>query len=178
MRKILLLSFVVLLLTASCGRRITPTATITTDTQTKIDRKDSIWVDSIITVHDTITIKGDSVFIRKYIHCDSLNHIKPFEEKKKVGNASLDVVIDQNGKLTATASCDSLQRIIEEQKQLIHQLHSEKTTITKTTEKKTPVITHEPYWYDIACRWIAGIVLLIIIVFVIYSYIKLKTKII
>lgn len=154
--------FLLAAVVAGCSSRVAPTTTTTV--------KDSIYVKEIVR-HDTVSIPGEKIRITRFIHCDSLTHqVKPFEVKEKKNNQSLEIILNPNGELTAICKSDSLIKVIEGKDKEINHLRQEKTKET------IPVITHEPYWYDIAARWIASIVLLLIAGYLIYSYFKFKIK--
>jgi PBP1b-binding outer membrane lipoprotein LpoB len=174
-QRILSLIFCVVVV-AGCSRKIAPTTTITSTTNTVTEKEDSTWSDIPKVKEFTENVAGTIIRVPIYIHCDSSNHITPIKETIKKGNATIDLNIDKNGKGTINVTCDSLQKIIKEQTQLIHHLQKEKTTTIRTVERRIPVITHEPYWYDMAARWIAGTVLLILIIFIGYQVLKQYAK--
>lgn len=146
---------VLLLMVVGCGRKVTPsTSTIV---------KDSIYVKEVPRYVE-VKIPGDTVTITEVIECDSVtNKPKAFERKEKSGRATLKVELTDQGQLTATSECDSLLEVIKVlDKEIFHLKHESKKETIVVTEYKTR-------WFDIAARWIAGIVMLATVGFVVFK---------
>lgn len=135
-----------LLLVSGCSRKVVPSTTITENTKT--EKTDSSWSDPVKKKSDTTKVAGKTITVVRYIHCDSNNHVVPVKAIEKKGNAELDIDLDKDGKMTSTLKCDSLERVVENQSQLIHHLQKEKTVTTKTVERRIPVVTTVSYGYD------------------------------
>lgn len=139
----------VLLLLVGCQRNPQTSHTETSITDT------TIITERI--VHDTLTVPGDSVLIK--IPCLEAD-TKPFEavvHKSKNGRAKAVVTKPHKGELQIQCVCDSEQVVNNRLQREILKLRRERT------KQIIPVVTHEPRWYDIACRWLAGIFILLIV---------------
>lgn len=88
------------------------------------------------------------------VECDPVTN-KPVvkQHTEKGENMSSTANIDDNGLLTVTARCDSLQELIAVKDTEINRLRKEETIITKVVEVPRPVA-----WYDKVCRWFTGVV--------------------
>jgi len=126
--------------------------------QTKTIIRDSTVVREVIR-KDTIHIAGDTVRITELIECDSITKKpKPFKAIVKSGRAKATVVIDNRGKLTVEASCDSLQKLIDVMDREIFRLRHEQTETTITKSKSGFMA-----WIDNTCRFLAIVFILFII---------------
>lgn len=151
----LILTFTVFLL-SHCSRRTVASTSEVTDS-THIEYRDRII---------EVPVPGDTVREEVRIECDEkTNKPKPVTIKKKSGRATLNLKVNSSGKLTATATCDSLNLIIAAQDKEIYHLRREtKTTHEVRTEFKTRGI-------DIFCRWFS---LIIVILLAVYIYLRIN----
>lgn len=148
--KIAFISMVLVIALASCGKKIVPNVT-----------KDKTITDStVVTIEtrvDTLKIKGDTVYLDKLIDCGDKGKLKPFVVQARSGRESLRIQVDKNGRLTATAICDSLWRLIEIKDREIYRLRKESSSRIEST----PVYLTRKI--DIICRYVAGGLLLLLV---------------
>jgi hypothetical protein len=147
---------VLLMVTAGCSRRIAPSVTseVSDSTYTKV-----------VVREVPILIPGDTVKVIQQIECDPVTlKPKPFSMKKKSGRATVSTNLETTGILIVTSTCDSLQKIIDVKDTEITRLRKETVTTVKT-EYRTRNI-------DIICRWIAGILVLLIAGRIAFKYFK------
>jgi len=146
----------------SCNKHV---AGLTTNNSTKdstftivMDGKDSI-----------IYLSGKVVESVQYIECDSVtNKPKPSTYKSKGDGASVTSTIDANGKQTIVSECDSLKEVIK-------RLNT--TTFRERSESKEEIKTIEVYKtrsVDYFCRWVTGILLIVLAAFGVGKYLKFK----
>ena len=131
---------VLLAVVVGCSRKATTATTLEVTDSTHI-REVSRFV--------TITEPGDTVFIERHIECDkNTNKPKAFSVENKSRRATLKASVDRNGRLYATAICDSLSKVIEAKDKEIYQLkrHTKTETIYKT-EFKTSSFDRFTNWY-------------------------------
>ena len=119
--------------------------------------RDSIIVKETVR-YDTLTIPADTVRIEHQIECDPVT-LKPVPTviKRNSGRVRSSVTISNTGQLTVDSKCDSLQHIIRVlDKELFHYRHERKTETIEVTKYKTR-------WYDKLFRWMALILVLVIL---------------
>lgn len=115
-----------------------------------------------------VKIPGNTVEVTRWIECDSnTNKPKPFITKKKSGRATVTVEVKATGEMNTTSTCDSLNEKIKVLDKEIFRLRHEKKTETKI------VYEHDPYWFDIASRWIAGVTVLAVVGYSLAKFNKL-----
>lgn len=149
---------VLLSVMVGCSRNIAPSVTSEVSDSTHVR-----YVPRPFPVY----IPGDTVEINRGVECDSLtNKPKAFDVKKKSGRVNVSVNMNSNGRLTIVGVCDSLMKIIKAQDREIFRLRSQKRFEVQ------PVIKYKVHSWDIACRWVTGIVLMIIIGFLASKYLK------
>lgn len=128
--KLALLLLIVLISAGCCPKQV--------ETITKT--KDSISFKEVVKV-DTFKVKADTIHESIFVDCDSFTPINKFYRS---GRANLKIETDEKGKLTLTATCDSLEKLIisktTEIRSLKEQL-SEKTTVKKR-KRELPLIAH------------------------------------
>lgn len=153
------LGLVLLLVVAGCNRKIVSSTT------TKV--RDSLIVKEVPRIV-TVTIPGDTVTVKEYIECDSItNKPKPKEFKSGNGRAKVSVMIADDGSLTATGGCDSLQRAIEVRDKIIEKFHSEEKNELKT------VVEYKTRGIDKFCRWFTAISIILIVAYIFYRLNKI-----
>ncbi len=118
------------------------------------DRIDSVRVVERERI-DTVFFPGEMLTIDMEIECDSVtNKPKPATFSKQQGGARTTITVDDQGRLQGRAGCDSLAAVVKLKDIEIFRLQKEKTASVVEVAKPTP-------WYDMMCRWIAGIVVLL-----------------
>jgi len=154
-----------ILLVAGCSQKIAPSTTIAISDSVKTREVPRIIYEEV---------PGKTVTVTEYIKCDSVTN-RPVAKEIKARSedgAIVDVDIMADGSITATGGCDSLKLKLEVTDKIIEHLRSENS---KTVQ---PVIIHTPYWYDVMCRWIAGISVLTVAAYIVFKlYIKPYFKI-
>lgn len=120
-----------------------------------------------------VLIPGDTVTNEILLECDpATNKPLPISQSLRNKHAALNLVIDQTGRLKATATCDELRETLE---QVDRELIRIKREIQDRSEAKVLYQTNTEYktrWYDTACRWFTCIVLLLIVLKQIVKRIK------
>jgi len=108
---------------------------------------------------DTVYLAGEIVELPPIvIECDSTtNKPKPFKTKKVGKNVSASANL-KNGVLTVKCMEDSLMVVTKKLDSIVFRLRHEDKTITLP-----PVVTHEPWWFDVAFRWWALLTTLYIV---------------
>lgn len=98
---------------------------------------------------DTVYLAGEVVELPPIvIECDSAtNKPKPLKQKKVGKNVSASANL-KNGVLTVRCKEDSLMVITKRLDSIVFRLRHEDITITPP-----PVVTHEPWWFDVLFRW-------------------------
>lgn len=115
------------------------------------DRIDSVRVVERERI-DTVFFAGEMLTVDWVIECDSItNKPVPSSFHKKDGRASANLTIDDQGRLQGRAGCDSLAAVVKLKDIEIYRLRRE--LVTAEVPMPTP-------WYDMMCRWIAGIAVL------------------
>ncbi len=154
MRKIAIIA--ITLTSLACSKRVVPDSSIVTN-----NTSDSTVVTNVIRA-DTVYIKGDTVRVTERIDCDKVTN-KPVESTihAKSGRSSIAVTIGKDGKLTATAVCDSLMEVVQVMDKEIFRLRHE-----AKLEVRTPPTQYITRKIDIICRYVAGGLLLLLIGFV------------
>lgn len=148
--KIQCAGLMVLLLTAGCSRKAVTSVTEETEII------DSTYID-FISRDAEVSIPRDSVVIWKFIECDSeTNKPKNFKIEKTSKRSKVKVSVN-DGLLVAVSDCDSLKAVISAMDKIIFRLRHE----TKKIKKSEPVYVTRRI--DIICRWISGILVLLII---------------
>jgi hypothetical protein len=146
--------WLLLLVASGCSRKITSGVTTIV--------RDSLIVKEVPRIVEKF-IPGQTVFVKEYIECDSTtNKPKPKNISASNGKAKVTVSVKADGTLTASGGCDSLKALIEVRDKEIEHIRSTNTT------KDNIRYEHEPYWFDIAARWISSIVILAIAALLIY----------
>lgn len=139
-----------ILLLFSCSKKVTTTNT---------ELFDSTFVKETIKF-DTVFIAGDTIRLKEWIECDSVtNNPIPFKAAGRSGRASVKVTVSRSGDLVVTSVCDSLAKVIEVMDREIFRLRSEKKTITVIQQPSRWKI-----WFDVTCRIMAAILLIVIAV--------------
>ncbi len=149
---------VLMLMVAGCSRK--------TSTTTSTFVKDSVHVEYVDRDVE-VKLPGDTVYLPGHIECDPVtDKPKPSSGKKKSGRLTLDYHLDAKGKINITCAEDSLKTIIKAQDKLIFQLRHSET-------KKTEVIeVYKTRRIDIICRWIAAILLVVVLIKIYLKFIK------
>lgn len=138
-----------ILVVVGCGRKAVPTTT------TEI--RDSIIVKEVPRVVE-VPVPGETVTVTEYIECDSVtNKPKPKKINARSGKAVMNIDVKADGSITGSGGCDSLKALIQTADKLIERYRS-----AQKTEVKIEYV-HQPYWYDIAARWIACIALVLFV---------------
>jgi len=123
-------------------------------------------------VHDTITVPGESIIIKipVPVNCDSSktqqlkNSVTNKETHYQSKSSHSSLTVDQTAnQFTINCTCDSFKAIVNAKNTEIQQL---KATSHSTSQTITVPVAFVP-WYDIACRWLAGIFILLIIIIII-----------
>lgn len=149
---------VLLSVMGGCSRNIAPSVTSEVSDSTHV-----VYTPRPYPVY----LPGDTVEINRGVECDSLtNKPKPFKEIKKSRRVGVSVDLNSNGVLRVIGACDSLKLIIQAQDREIYRLRTQKRLEVQ------PVIKYKVHSWDIACRWVTGIVLMIIIGFLASKYLK------
>ncbi len=147
------------ILVVGCGRKAVPSTT------TEI--RDSIIVKEIPRIVE-VPVPGETVMVTEYIECDSVtNKPKPKKMNARSGKAVMNIDVKADGSITGLGGCDSLKALVETADRLIERYRSAQKTEVKIEYE------HQPYWYDIAARWIAGITLLFVLL-VLFTRLKPK----
>lgn len=141
---------------SSCSKKITTTST---------ELFDSTFIEEKVRF-DTVFVAGDTVRLKEWIECDSVtNQPKPFKAFGKSGRASVRLAVKNNGDLIVVSACDSLTKVIQVMDKEIFRLRQEKKVVT---------VFHQPskfkVWFDITCRILAAILILLILFVVLRKY--------
>lgn len=154
----ILLVLLLVLLLSSCSPKV-----ITTTSEVK----DSVRVE-YVPREVLVQLPGDTVQVVQWIECDSTtNKPKPFTVKAKSSRSKLNLKVNSSGELTATASCDSLQQIVNVlDKEVFRLRHESSKNVEVVTQYKTRRI-------DIICRWYAGLSVLMLILFVVLKFYRI-----
>lgn len=145
--------------------------TITTDSTTTVS--DSAWSTVRVEYRDSIIkLPGETRIITEYVDCDEQGQVNLPPVTNTGQRASVAVSIRDN-RLVATATCDSLQALVNLQDSIIN--HYNRTTIdtrvrhSKQTVREVPV-RYIPKWI----KWLAGIGSASIAAWVLFIIIKIK----
>lgn len=125
----------------ACDRKFPPQITNTTITK-----------DSIVFVRDSIWLEPEQIVLHDSIPC-------PDYHKEITQGTHHATVIINKGKLTVICKEDSLLEVIEYQKHIMN-------TISSQVKVLPAVVQWTTHWYDVACRWVAGILTLFFIGFI------------
>jgi hypothetical protein len=148
----LIIIFCIVAFFGCSSRKTVSTTTVTTE-------KDSTYVREIPRNME-VKIERDTVTITEYIECDSVtNKPKPMKIEKHSTRASIDINIDQDGKITATSECDSLNAIIEVKDREIYRLTLKETKETTVTEKGRVF----PWWGWLLVGFLLGVICMLIL---------------
>lgn len=124
--------------------------------------------DSIVTVvkdsliHDTIYTSYQELTFDTLIPCDP----KIIYRKEVVKGGLTGIVNIENGRLSFTCKDDSLKLIINKLQRKIFETRSTQKVITKEIKYTA--------WYDIACRWLLLIIILVLLLDLLRTIIKNK----
>ena len=153
MRALFVLSLFVFSLSA-CSKKITSTTSSV---------RDSIIIREIVR-YDTVRVKADTIRVKQIIECDSVtNKPKPFKIKEHSGRAKATVEVKSNGELTVTASCDSLELVVQTLDREVFRLrHEQKQSTTIKQPSKFKI------WIDYSAYALA----LIFILYIIFNVVK------
>lgn len=140
-----------------------PAATVKELRDSTTHKKDSSWF--VLEVDaDTVYLPGDTVRIGFVIECDSVTN-KPIDANAIVEGKTGRLVISlKNGLLNIMSQRDSMALVIETNNKIIHHLKNEITRIEKDKSESNPIEIYKTHWYDIAARWMAVILILIILI--------------
>ena len=154
-----LLSIVLLL--SGCKKELSPVVSTTTEKTTS----DSTIVKETVRLVE-VKVPGDSVPYAVQIECDPItNKPKPFQFQKSGKQASVNMALDGNGRLTGVAACAEMQQKVEVKDREINRLRKEYQALHETKLK----VVHRPPWYDVACRWITGLLLLVLLLIYLFK---------
>ena len=129
-----------------CNRKYPPEIHDTIITVTK---------DSIVHHRDTTFEEGEVIFVHDSIPCPDFKYHSTIKKNGLTG--SIDI---SKGKITFKCAEDSILRIKDSLVTYI------RTNITdRQTKIIPPEIKYMSHWYDIVCRWLAGIFALLLVGF-------------
>lgn len=154
-----LLIAVVAVIIFSCSPKIMPYAIV---------ERDSIIVRTVETIKDTVVvIAADSSLIQALLECDSLNQvrIKQIISYKQGSNMPLPSISIQGNVLTAKASVEERNLLLQYKHKYTELLHKTSKDVTKILE------VNKLYWWQKTLMW-CGIALLIYVITLIIRFIK------
>lgn len=155
-------SLVLLLVVVGCSPKVVPSTTAEVLDSTHLQ---------VVYREVKVPVAGETVTVHDTIRCDEATN-KPVAQHlfAKSGKATIDVSIKADGSATASGGCDSLSVIVKALDSTIFRLKSNKTSRVEV------VYEHTPYWYDIASRWIAGVVVGSVVGYIAFRIMKFYIK--
>lgn len=152
--RLLTISLVLLLVAVGCSRKALPSATAEVHDSTRVIVKER---------EVKVSVPGERVTVHDTIPCDqATGKTRPKEISASSDGAFVKASIKSDGSITLTGGCDSLQAVMKAKDSLIFRLRTEKITETK--------FEHEPYWYDMAARWISGVTIILVTGYALYKF--------
>jgi len=134
-------TIIILILLSGCAAKVTTSSTTI--------EKDSLGVKTIHH-HDTVRVKGETVFVDRVIH-DTVS----FTIIKKEGRAT-ETITNKHGVLTGKCKCDSIQKALNIAIQDTTKYKTRMTTIIKTVTK------NHTSGFDWFCRGIFFLLVILI----------------
>ncbi len=173
MKMLSALCVLVVFCAVACSRKVVPQPGTISHADSSYVKKDSTWSVKEV-VYDTLWLPGDSVEVEVLIECDSVTNKPKDITIGAKGDKSKLMLSLRNGILNVKSKYDSVMKINARQKETIHHLSDALVRVNKQKQETIVKVEYKTHWYDTGARWIAGIVLLILIIYIVTKNLKPK----